>query len=325
MGGKNSEGKMESTADKIKFTEFIRSTSLNLGFDKVGFSKAESIGENGRNLKIWLEKGYHGTMKWMEKRSKERNDISNYFPGAKSVVSLAINYFHGDAKGEMKISNYAWGDDYHEVIKNKLFQLLSETINQWPEIHGIVCVDTSPIMEKVWAQKSGIGWIGKHTNLITRELGSWVFLGELILDCELDYDSPFEEDLCGSCTACIEACPTSAIVDDYLLDANKCISYLTIEHRGNLPEEMENQLNGWIYGCDICQEVCPWNIKFGRMSDETSFALRNNISTMTTDDWENLTEDQYKLFFKNSAVKRTKFEGLKRNIRLNKTTEPEKL
>jgi len=321
LGGKNSEWQMESTADKIKFTEFIRSTSLNLGFDKVGFSKAGSIGENGRNLKIWLEKGYQGTMNWMEERSKERTDIRNYFPGAKSVVSLAINYFHGEAKGEMKLSNYAWGDDYHKVIKNKLFELLSETKNQWPEIHGVVCVDTSPVMEKVWAQKSGIGWIGKHTNLITRDLGSWVFLGELILDCDLDYDSTFEEDLCGSCTACIDACPTDAIVDDYLLDANKCISYLTIEHRGNLPEEMEDQLNGWIYGCDICQEVCPWNIKFGKISKEKSFAPREKISNMKRDDWALFTKDDYIELFKNSAVKRAKYRGLKRNIQLNTDTE----
>ena len=249
----------------IELNQFIRETAQDLGFSKLGIAPATTEQQSTNRLNSWLTKGYHSTMYWMEKRADERGDIGKYYPEAKSVISLGLNYFTGNVSPEPdvgKISNYAWGDDYHDLIKSRLYQLLGGIKTKFPHINGIACVDTSPIMEKDWAQKAGIGWIGKHTNLITRDYGSWIFLGELLLDAELDYDEPFNDDLCGSCTACLDACPTNAFPEPYVLDSNKCISYLTIEHRGNLPTELEDKLTGWIYGCDICQEVCPWNITF---------------------------------------------------------------
>ena len=259
-------------------------------------------------------------MRWMEQRADERGDIGTYYPEAKSVISLGLNYFTGNASPDPdvgKISNYAWGDDYHDLIKSRLYILLRKIKSKYPEVNGIACVDTSPIMEKDWAQKSGIGWIGKHTNLITCDYGSWIFLGELLLDVELKYDTPFDDDLCGTCTACLDACPTDAFPEPYVLDSNKCISYLTIEHRDDLPTELEDKLSGWIYGCDICQEVCPWNIKFSQNSSEKYFKPRSNINNRRMIQWERLTEIEYKILFKGSAIKRTKFSGLSRNINYN--------
>ena len=299
--------------------QFIRDTAINLGFSKIGAAPARRDYLAEKQFIYWLGKDYHATMRWMEQRSNERKNIRNYFPEAKSVISLALNYFTGTSPDSVdigKISNYAWGDDYHNLIKSRLYQLLKEIKTVKPEINGIVCVDTSPIMEKNWAQKAGIGWIGKHTNLITKDFGSWVFLGEILLNIELEYDSPFNEDLCGTCTACLDACPTHAFPEPYVLDSSKCISYLTIEHRDNLPVEMENTLSGWIYGCDICQEVCPWNIKFKQISDEESFKPRNNLLERNLDEWSQLDTEEFRSLFKNSAVKRTKYEGLKRNIDL---------
>ena len=305
----------------IELKQFIRETAQNLGFSKIGIApaKPETLTEN--KLHSWLGNNYHATMSWMEKRSSERGNIHNYFPNAKSVISVALNYFTGTTsnKNEIgKISNYAWGNDYHSLIKSRLLQLLSEIKSIDPNIDGITCVDTSPIMEKDWAQKAGIGWIGKHTNLITRDYGSWVFLGEVLLDIELEYDQVFVEDLCGTCTACLEACPTDAFPEPYVLDSSKCISYLTIEHRGDLPIKMEDKLSGWIYGCDICQEVCPWNIKFSKKSPEESFMPRTNLNERTLTEWNQLTIEEFQILFKNSAIKRTKYEGLKRNINLAK-------
>ena len=255
-------------------------------------------------------------MGWMQTRSEERTNIYTYFPEAKSVISLAMNYFTGNANNDImgKISNYAWGDDYHETIKPRLNSLLNSIISKQSDAVGIVCVDTSPVMEKAWAQKGGLGWIGKHTNLITRDYGSWIFLGEIVINLELEYDMPFIEDLCGSCTACLDACPTNAFPEPYVLDSSKCISYLTIEHRGDLPVEMENELSGWIYGCDICQEVCPWNIKFHQISKEITFHPREKLQKQSMTEWNQLTQEKFSALFKNSAVKRTKFKGLKRNI-----------
>ena len=264
-------------------------------------------------------------MSWMKTRSEERRNIYKYSPEAKSVISLSMNYFTGNSstnKNIGKISNYAWGDDYHQIIKPRLYELLNSIKSKQPNTKGVVCVDTSPVMEKTWAQIGGLGWIGKHTNLITRDYGSWIFLGEVLLNIELEYDMPFIEDLCGSCTACMDACPTNAFPKPYVLDASKCISYLTIEHRGDLPIEMENKLSGWIYGCDICQEVCPWNIKFSQNSKELSFEPRSNLQERSLTEWEQLTQEEYRTLFKNSAVKRTKLKGLKRNIdAVNKTME----
>ena len=298
--------------------QFIQDTASNLGFSHVGIAPAFQDSSTAQQLKQWLNNGYHASMGWMQTRAEERSDIHTYFPEAKSVISLSMNYFTGSSDSYNnigKISNYAWGDDYHEIIKPRLYELLNSIKSkQQSDIKGVVCIDTSPVMEKAWAQKAGLGWIGKHTNLITNDYGSWIFLGEILLNIELEYDLPFTEDLCGSCTACLDACPTSAFPEPYVLDASKCISYLTIEHRGNLPAEMESKLSGWINGCDICQEVCPWNIKFSQISNEISFQPRDNIKKHHIDDWDHLTVDEFRILFKDSTIKRTKFEGFKRNI-----------
>ena len=304
---------------KFELSQFIRTSAEDLGFSKLGIAPATSKQQSKNRLDSWLQKGYHSTMRWMAKRANERGDICNYYPEAKSVISLGLNYFTGNASPHPnvgKISNYAWGDDYHDLIKSRLYNLLSEIKSKYPQINGITCVDTSPIMEKDWAQRAGLGWIGKHTNLITRDYGSWVFLGELLLDVELEYDNPFNDDLCGTCTACLDACPTNAFPEPYVLDSNKCISYLTIEHRGNLPTELGKKLSDWIYGCDICQEICPWNIKFSQNSNENSFSPRENIQERQISQWKKLTKEDFRILFKKSAVKRTKFLGLKRNIDL---------
>lgn len=291
-----------------------------MGFDRVGIARAGALVPEGDLLGAWLRRGYHASMEWMERREKERRHMERYFPEGKSVVSVAINYFHGHARGPLKISNYAWGEDYHRVVKEKLNRFLEEIRRLSPDVKGRVCVDTSPIMEKAWARRAGIGWLGKHTNIITRDYGSWVFLGELILDVELQYDPPFDQDLCGSCTACLDACPTGAIVDEYVLDANRCISYLTIERRGDFTAEENRELRGWIYGCDICQEVCPWNRKFSQASREPAFAPRREVTDKSEEQWGRLTRREYEFLFRNSPVKRAGFAGFKRNIRANLLT-----
>ena len=297
-------------------SESIKKKAKELGFQKVGIAKAESTPKEEANLESWLKQGRHATMEWIVKRKNERGDIHTYFPEARSIISVGINYYVGKDQSHIlfdgKISNYAWGDDYHDVVKKRLFQLLGWIKESQPKIKGIVCVDTSPVMDKVWAQRAGLGWLGKHTNLITRDHGSGLFLGELILDIDLEFDSPFDDDLCGSCTACIDACPTQAL-NEYQIDAGKCISYLTIEHRGDLPAD-QNNLHGWVYGCDICQDVCPWNEKFSETSDISEFKPRPEILNWTNEDWQNLDEDGFRKLFRGSAVKRTKYVGLKRNI-----------
>ena len=297
-------------------SESIKKKAKELGFQKVGIAKAESTPKEKADLESWLKQGRHATMEWIVKRKNERGDIHTYFPEAKSIISVGINYYVGKDQSHIlfdgKISNYAWGDDYHDVVKKRLFQLLGWIKESQPKIKGIVCVDTSPVMDKVWAQRAGLGWLGKHTNLITRDHGSWLFLGELILDIDLEFDSPFDDDLCGNCTACIDACPTQAL-NEYQIDAGKCISYLTIEHRGDLPAD-QNNLHGWVYGCDICQDVCPWNEKFSETSDISEFKPRPEILNWTNEDWQNLDEDGFRKLFRGSAVKRTKYVGLKRNI-----------
>lgn len=297
-------------------SEFIKSQAQNLGFDLVGIAPAQPLEAESLRLREWINRGYHATMKWMENRMEEREDVRNYFSEAKSIVSVAINYFHGTANTNLKISNYAWGDDYHDVVKRKLRKLVPNIQKVKPEVRGLVCVDTSPVLEKAWAQRAGLGWLGKHTNLITRDYGSWLFLGELILDIELDYDLPFDEDMCGTCTACIDACPTSAL-SDYVLDARSCISYHTIENRGELPDEFKNQLNGWIFGCDICQEVCPWNKRFAKQSQKGEFLPRVEIVEKTKEGWQELTLEEYRRIFWKSTIKRVKFEELMRNIYAN--------
>ena len=297
----------------------IKKKAEELGFQKVGIARAEKTPKEKSDLNSWLMQGNHATMDWITKRKDERGNIHTYFPEARSVIAVGMNYYTGneqdDLRSDYKFSNYAWGDDYHIVMKKRLFQLLNWITENNSKVKGLVCVDTSPVMDKVWAQRAGIGWLGKHTNLISRDHGSWLFLGELILDLKLEYDRPFEEDLCGTCMACIESCPTQAL-GEYKIDARKCISYLTIEHRGDFPDD-KSDLHGWIYGCDVCQEVCPWNEKFSIKTELDEFKPRVEIANFKRDDWGKLSEEDFKKIFKGSAVKRTKYVGLKRNIDQN--------
>ena len=301
-------------------SESIKKKAIELGFQKVGITEATETISEQNNLRSWLKKNNHADMKWMENRSEERGNIHKYFPEARSVISVGMNYYTGikqeDLKSDYKFSNYAWGDDYHIILKDQLFSLLSWIKEFDPTVKGVVCVDTSPVMDKVWAQKAGLGWIGKHTNLISRDYGSWLFLGELILDQSLEQDKPFNEDLCGTCVACIEACPTQAL-NEYEINAGKCISYLSIEYRGPFTDDQEH-LNEWIYGCDICQEVCPWNEKFSKKTTEKGFQIRKEILNFENSDWDKISEEEFRLIFKKSSVKRTKFSGLDRNIQHNK-------
>ncbi|MCS5614365.1 MAG: tRNA epoxyqueuosine(34) reductase QueG [Candidatus Marinimicrobia bacterium] len=298
----------------------IKEKSHDLGFQKVGITKAVSISEEKEKLETWLSRGHHGTMSWLAERKHERGDIFTYFPDVKSVISLGMNYYTGYGQNELnsdnKFSNYAWGEDYHDILKSRLYKLLNWLKIEIPDLNGIACVDTSPVMDKVWAQRAGLGWQGKHTNLITKDFGSWLFLGELLVDIELDYDELFSEDLCGSCTSCIDSCPTQAL-GEYEIYAEKCISYLTIEHRGDFPDN-RSELHNWIYGCDICQEVCPWNEKFSQVTVQNYFYPKKEILYWTNEDWERIDEEGFRELFKGSAVKRTKYSGLSRNINANR-------
>ena len=298
-------------------SDIIKEKAIEIGFHKVGIAKAAKTKKEQERLDEWLDQKKHADMEWIENRKSERGNIFNYFSEAKTVISLGMNYYVGkeqsDLTSDFKFSNYAWGDDYHLVIKSKLFSLLEFIKNKKPNVKGLVCVDTAPIMEKVWAQRAGLGWQGKHTNLISTDFGSWLFLGEIIIDFELEPDDPFTKDLCGSCTACIDACPTHAL-GEYELDSGKCISYLTIEHRGDFIDGHDD-LDGWIYGCDICQEVCPWNISFSKISEEKYFEPRADIINNTNQKWLEIDQEKFSGIFKKSAAKRAKLMGLKRNIK----------
>ncbi len=304
----------------MSLSQKIKEQARALGFQKVGIAPAGPLDASAQRLAEWLERGFQNEMHWMTKRQAERADINKYYPEARSVIVVGMNYFTGRSSDEMKssykISNYAWGVDYHLLIKKRLKELLNYIETETEGVEGLCCVDTSPVLEKAWAQQAGLGWQGKHTNLITRDYGSWLFLGEIPVNIELEYDEPFPSDYCGDCMACINACPTGAL-KPYTLDAGKCISYLTIEHRGSIPEPQSGQMEGWIYGCDICQEVCPWNHKSTRPTDEVQFRILPEIKGMTDSDWRSLSEDRFQNLFSKSAIKRTKHSGLKRNIELN--------
>ena len=299
------------------FTSVIKSYAVELGFSKVGIARAESLTEEGVKLREWLAKGLHGSMQWMDRDVEKRIDPCLVFPQAKSVVCVAMNYYspeqHSDNLEIGKISRYAWGDDYHLIMTERLEKLLDFIKSKIPEIKGKVYVDTGPMMDKVWAVRSGIGWMGKHSNVITREYSSWVFLGEILLEVELDYDLPIT-DLCGTCTACLDACPTNAIVQPYVVDSNKCISYLTIEHRDELPKQLLPKFHQWVYGCDICQDVCPWN-RFQKVTKESAFYPRNeNIAPKLTELAE-ISQEEFSRRFHRSSIKRTKQSGLTRNAK----------
>ena len=293
-----------------------------MGFQYVGVSKADFLKEEAQHLEEWLKRSYQGKMSYLENHFDKRLDPRKLVPGAKSVVTLLYNYYTPEKQADTtapKISMYAYGKDYHFVAKDKLKELLEFLRNEIGEIDGRCFVDSAPVMERTWAAKSGMGWIGKHSLLINKEAGSYFFLAELIIDLELEADGPIK-DYCGTCTRCIDACPTDAIVENEVVDGSKCISYLTIELKDAIPTEFKDKMDNWMFGCDICQEVCPWN-RFAKKHNEPAFNPHPDLLEMQKQDWEELTEDVFRKVFQKSAVKRTKFKGLTRNINFLKSIE----
>ena len=285
----------------------------------MGIVPATSLHSEQERLREWLSRGYHGDMSWMARDPEKRTDPRKIFPAARSVIVVALNYYtpeqHSSSPDTGKVSRYAWGDDYHDVVSNKLRDLLAWIQNHVPNATGKVCVDIQPVMDKAWAVRAGLGWIGKHTNLISTELGSWVFIGELLTNLDLEYDQKIIEDHCGTCTLCLEACPTGAIVEPYVVDSNKCISYATIELRAQeIPSPIAEHLEGWFYGCDICQDVCPWN-RFAQTTNNQSFAPRPGNVDADLSAVFALTPSDYAERFRGSAMKRAKLAGLQRNAR----------
>ena len=299
-------------------THLIKTEAKRLGFLSCGISKAQFLEEEAPRLEKWLNKNMHGQMQYMENHFDKRLNPTKLVEDSKSVISLLLNYFPEEEQNQnsFKLSKYAYGTDYHFIIKEKLKSLLYFIQEEIGEVHGRAFVDSAPVLDKAWAAKSGLGWIGKNSNLLTQQVGSFYFIAELIVDLELEYDSP-TTDHCGTCTACIDACPTKAIVQPYIIDGSKCISYLTIELKNNIPSEFKGKLDDWMFGCDVCQDVCPWN-KFSKSHNEPLFNPHPELLFMSKKDWEEITEDVFNKIFKNSAVKRTKFSGLKRNIKFLK-------
>lgn len=295
-------------------TSIIKEEAKRLGFLSCGISKAAFLEGEASRLESWLNNNMHGQMSYMENHFDKRLDPRLLVDGARSVISLVLNYFPSEFQNEdsYKISKYAYGEDYHFVIKDKLKELLQFIQTEIGEVNGRAFVDSAPVLDKAWAAKSGLGWIGKNSNLITQKVGSFYFIAELIIDLELEYDSP-TTDHCGSCKACLDACPTEAIVAPYVVDGSKCISYFTIELKDNLPTEMKGKFDDWIFGCDVCQDVCPWN-RFSKPHNEPRFQPNDEILQFSKSDWEEITQDTFQKVFKNSAVKRTKLSGLQRNI-----------
>ena len=299
---------------KQKHTDLIKQEAKRLGFLSCGISKAAFLEEEAPRLENWLNKNMHGEMGYMENHFDKRLDPRLLVESAKSVISLLLNYYPSEKQQEdtYKVSKYAYGQDYHHVIKSKLRQLQNFITQEIGEVGGRAFVDSAPVLDKAWAAKSGLGWIGKHSNLLSQQVGSFYFIAELIVDLDLEYDTPVT-DHCGTCTACIDACPTQAIVEPYVVDGSKCISYFTIELKNELPNEFHGKFDDWAFGCDVCQDVCPWN-KFSKPHQEPLFNPDPDLLSMTKKDWEEITEDVFKKVFQKSAVKRTKFSGLKRNI-----------
>ena len=299
-----------------EYAQFIKREAKALGFLSCGIAKAGFLEEEAPKLEEWLRQGRHGQMKYMENHFDKRLDPTKLVPGAKSVITLLFNYYSEEKQQDAsapKISQYAYGEDYHHVIKQKLRQLLERLRDNIGAIEGRVFVDSAPVMDKAWAQKAGLGWVGKNTNLIAKSTGSFFFIAEIISDLDLPADLPVA-DHCGSCTACIDACPTDALTAPYEIDGSKCISYATIELKEAIPTHFQGKMDGWMFGCDVCQDVCPWN-RFARPSTEPAFHPSAELMEMTHRDWEELTEETFRRVFKKSAVKRTKFQGLQRNIR----------
>ena len=297
-------------------TTTVKTIAKDLGFDYCGISKAEFLEEDAPRLERWLKNKAHGKMSYMENHFDKRLDPTKLVPGAKSVVSLMYNYYpekdlSHEAPDHHKIAKYAYGQDYHYVIKDRLKGFMDRLEAKIGQVEGRVFVDSAPVMERQWAAKSGLGWVGKNTLLINKDQGSFFFLAELIIDLELEADGPIK-DYCGTCTKCIDACPTDAITP-YSLDASKCISYLTIELKDEIPNEFKDQMAGWAFGCDICQDVCPWN-RFSKPHQEPDFQPNDELKKIFNNNWQDLTEEVFRSAFKGSAVKRAKFQGLKRNL-----------
>ncbi len=300
---------------KNNYTEFIKLKAKELGFMSCGISKSGFLSHEADRFESWLKNNYHGKMSYMERNFDKRLDTTKLVENSKSVISLTYNYYQKKvlkSDSTFKISKYAYGKDYHVILKKKLKQLINIMKDKFGSFEGRVFVDSAPILERAWAKKSGLGWIGKNTNLINKQSGSFFFLAEIIVDLELNYDNT-TTDHCGSCTACIDACPTNAIYEPYKLDASRCISYYTIELKESFSSNLSSDFKDWIFGCDICQDVCPWN-RFSKANDEVLFETIPEISNFNKADWIDLTEETFKKVFKESPIKRSKFKGLKRNI-----------
>ncbi len=286
------------------------------GFSLVGFARADELENEIGKLEEWLSNGFQAGMNYMEKNINKRKDVRNILPGCKSVISLAMNYYtennYSNQNGKGKVSRYAWGTDYHLIIWEKLSLLEKELKEIDPSFESKSYVDTGPVMDKAWAVRAGLGWLGKHTNIINKNLGSWIFLSTIITNYEFEYSSPIA-DFCGTCTACIDACPTDAIVQEYIVDANKCISYLTIENKNDISEEFKGKFENWIFGCDICQDVCPWNKKFSETSWIKEFLPSKGNDELNLEEIQNMNEGEFKIRFERSPIKRAKLKGLKRN------------
>ena len=297
---------------------------MSLGFDFCGIAKVQKLDDDAHRLEQWLNKGMHGSMKYMENYFELRVDPQRLVPGARSVITLLINYFPSEKqnKNSPKISTYAYGKDYHDVIKNKLQTLLKILREKIGEVNGRGFVDSAPVLERSWAQRSGLGWIGKNGNLITKKSGSFYFIATLITDLELEYDDPFAKDYCGSCTKCIDSCPTDAILPNKVVDGSKCISYFTIELKEMMiPSEMNGKFDNWMFGCDTCQDVCPWN-RFSKGTEETAFTPIREVLNFSLHDWEELTEESFKRIFRDSPIRRSKFYGIKRNLKFLSAMDP---
>jgi len=303
-----------------KHTAFVRSAALSLGFDHVGIARATKLEDDARRLESWLSKGMQGTMHYMERYFDLRIDPTLLVPGARSVITLLLNYFPAEAQREdaPRISKYAYGKDYHEVIREKLNEFLFTIREKIGEVQGRGFVDSAPVLERAWAERSGLGWVGKNGNLINKEKGSYFFIATLITDLELNYDDPFAKDYCGTCTRCIDACPTSAILPGKVVDGSRCISYFTIELKDQLiPASMKGRFDNWVFGCDTCQDVCPWN-RFSKPTTEQAFTPFPAILNLNTDEWEAMTEEGFRKLFKDSPMRRTKFKGIQRNLKFIK-------
>jgi len=305
--------------NKATYSTIIKAEAKRLGFLSCGISKADFLEEEAPRLETWLNKNMNGDMHYMENHFDKRLDPTLLVEGSKSVVSLLLNYYPSQKQtvNSYKLSKYAYGNDYHHVIKHKLKSLLYFIQDEIGDVNGRAFVDSAPVLDKAWAAKSGLGWIGKHSNLLTQQVGSFYFIAELIIDLELEYDHA-TTDHCGTCTKCIDACPTDAITEPYVVDGSKCISYFTIELKENLPSAFKGKFDDWMFGCDICQDVCPWN-RFSKPHNEPMLNPHPELLDMTKKDWDEITEDTFKKVFQKSAVKRTKFAGLKRNVNFLKS------